>query len=189
MDFIDDFLAQYEREYDYYLAVARLCQQRCETMLARKGIRAIVTSRAKKYERLEQKVRQRTLKKKDGNKERYTCISDIYNDIVDLAGVRIALYFPGNVTEVDELIKSEFTLKEEPIIYPETDPAKLKMKKQLPYDKRFTGYGARHHRVFLKKENIVDPCYSKSCIEIQVASVLMHAWAEGVFVNDIGAHP
>jgi ppGpp synthetase/RelA/SpoT-type nucleotidyltranferase len=178
MDFIGDFLAQYEREYDYYLAVARLCQQRCETLLARKGIRAIVTSRAKKYERLEQKVRQRALKKKDDNQEWYTCISDIYNDIVDLAGVRIALYFPGNVTEVDELIKSEFTLKEDPIIYPETDPVKLKMKRQLPYEKRFTGYGARHYRVFLKKENIVDPRYSKSCIEIQVASVLMHAWAE-----------
>jgi ppGpp synthetase/RelA/SpoT-type nucleotidyltranferase len=178
MDFIDDFLAHYQREYDFYLAVARLCQQQCETMLAQKGIRAIVTSRAKKYERLEQKVRQRAFKKKDDNKDRYACITDIYDDIVDLAGVRIALYFPGNVTEVDELIKSEFTLKEEPITYPKDDPENLMMKNQLPYDKRFTGYGATHYRVFLKKENIVDQRYSKSCIEIQVASVLMHAWAE-----------
>jgi ppGpp synthetase/RelA/SpoT-type nucleotidyltranferase len=178
MDFIDDFLVQYEREYDYYLAAARLCQERCETLLAQKGIRAIVTSRAKKYERLEQKVRQRALKKKDGNKERYTCRADIDDDIVDLAGVRIALYFPGNLTEVEELIKNEFTLKEEPLIYPETDPVKLAMRKKLPYNKRFTGYGARHYRVFLKKENIVDQRYAKCCIEIQVASVLMHAWAE-----------
>jgi ppGpp synthetase/RelA/SpoT-type nucleotidyltranferase len=158
MDFIDDFLAQYEREYDYYLAVARLCQQQCETLLMQKGIRAIVTSRAKKYERLEQKVRQRGFKKKDDNKERYACISDI--------------------TEVDELIKSEFTLKEEPIDYPKDDPEKILMKQQLPYKKCFRGYGARHYRVSLKKENIVDQRYSKSCIEIQVASVLMHAWAE-----------
>src|SRR6266487_5616032 len=99
---IDDFMSRYEREYDYYQAVARLCEHRCETDLRQAGIRAIVTSRAKNHARLRKKIEKRHSRKD------YQTIDDIYQDIVDLAGVRIAWYFPGDNEEVDKLIRAAF---------------------------------------------------------------------------------
>ena len=48
------------------------------------------------------------------------------------------------------------------------------------YNKRFSGYWANHYRVHMKEE-MVQPSEKRYCaarIEIQVASVLMHAWSE-----------
>lgn len=162
---IDEFMSRYEREYDYYQEAARICQTYCETQLAQKGIRAIVTSRAKRPDRLRQKIKQRISEKN------YSCVNDIYEDIVDLAGVRIALYFPGDHEEVDKLIKAEFIVKKSKS-FPDPD------KKDFTYEKRFSGYKARHYHVYLEDEHLIEERYSKACIEIQVASVLMHAWAE-----------
>ncbi len=168
---IDDFMSRYEREYDYYQAVAHLCEQRCETALVQAGIRAIVTSRAKKHTRLRKKIEQRHPSKD------YQTVDAIYQDIVDLAGVRIALYFPGDEEEVDKFIRAAFEViddKKFPVKPQESS------KSHNNYEKRFSGYTARHYRVHLKAEDLADhqQHYSKACIEIQVASVLMHAWAE-----------
>jgi ppGpp synthetase/RelA/SpoT-type nucleotidyltranferase len=35
-----------------------------------------------------------------------------------------------------------------------------------------------HYQILKKSEHPAEERYSKACIEIQVASVLMHAWAE-----------
>ena len=60
-------------------------------------------------------------------------------------------------------------------------------KKQFPeqsktptYNKRFSGYWANHYRVHISEENISpsQKKYVQARIEIQVASVLMHAWSE-----------
>lgn len=56
---IDDFMARYEREYDYYQEAARLCWQRCEAGLRQEGIRAIVTFRVKNPSRLKEKLEKR----------------------------------------------------------------------------------------------------------------------------------
>src|SRR5260221_9185952 len=162
---IDEFMSRYEREYDYYQEAARICQKHSEVQLAQKGIRAIVTSRAKSPDRLLQKIKQRTSEKN------YSCVNDIYEDIVDLAGVRIALYFPGHQEEVDKLINAEFIVKKSKS-FPDLD------KKGFTYEKRFSGYKAMHYHVYLKDEHPIEKRYFKACIEIQVASVLMHAWAE-----------
>ena len=47
-------------------------------------------------------------------------------------------------------------------------------------DKRFSGYWAAHYRIQLKKQDLGEPeqRYAAAKIEIQVASVLMHAWSE-----------
>lgn len=168
---IDDFMVRYEREYDYYQAVARLCEQRCETELRQAGIRAIVTSRAKNHDRLRKKIEQRYPIKD------YQIVDDIYEDIVDLAGVRIALYFPGDNEEVDKLIKDAFEF-----IGDKKFPVKSEQSTtpQTCYEKRFSGYIARHYRTRFKEKDLADyqKHYMKACIEIQVASVLMHAWAE-----------
>lgn len=165
VNLVDKFLEIYSREYDYYLEAAKLCAQQCETGLEANGIRSIVTFRSKRPDRLKDKLEKRYIEKN------YSDVEEIYDDIVDLSGVRIALYFPGDKDEVDKFIKANFNvvaIKE----FPE--------KKETTYKKRFSGYWATHYRISLKSEVLSDNYkrYGQAKIEIQVASVLMHSWAE-----------
>jgi ppGpp synthetase/RelA/SpoT-type nucleotidyltranferase len=126
----------------------------------------MVTSRAKKPGRLELKIRQRSVAKN------YQTVDDIFADIVDLAGARVALYFPAEREAVGKIIESRFELIEPPKLFPSgATPS---------YSKRFSGYWATHYRVRIKEASLPESQkrYSDARIEIQVASVLMHAWSE-----------
>lgn len=174
MEIIDQFLSQYIREIDFYEKAARICAETCEYELEREGIRAIVTYRAKRIDRLKDKLVKRNEKKK------YSTVDEIYEDIVDLAGVRVAIYFPNDINKIDRFIKSKFNvkeIKEFPQLKKYTDEANSKKNE---YKKVFSGYNATHYRVYLKSQdrNVDDSSYGQAMIEIQVASVLMHAWAE-----------
>jgi len=167
IDLIDNFIARYRREYDFFDQAARLAAQILEGRLRAAGIRSIVTSRAKAVGRLEAKVRERASRKN------YACVENIFDDIVDLTGIRVAMYFPGEHTQADSIIRSLFNLQDEPKTFP--DPST-----QPRYKKRFLGYLATHYRVQLKEAVLSDAQnrYAEARIEIQVASVLMHSWAE-----------
>lgn len=102
MDPVDEFLERYLKEYDYYDEVGRTAARRIEASLEAAGLRAIVTSRAKSPTRLLEKLRKRQPEKLYGS------VPEIYSDIVDLAGVRVALYFPGDRDRVDLLIRKDF---------------------------------------------------------------------------------
>lgn len=173
LEVIDKFLNQYMREVDFYEKAARICAETCENELEREGIRAIVTYRAKRIDRLKEKLIKRSERKN------YKSIDDIYNDIVDLAGVRIAIYFPNDLSKIDKFIKSKFSVRQIKE-FPQIEDGAKKKNKNNSYKKIFSGYHATHYRVNLK---IKDPTqdesmYGQAIIEIQVASVLMHAWAE-----------
>ena len=163
---IENFLSRYEKEYDYYQQVALLCAQMCEAELEQSGVRAITTSRAKRPDRLRAKVEQRNQTK------RYQTVEAIYDDLVDLAGVRIALYFPGDAEEVERLIEAKFSVLNSKEFPKDSSPP--------AYQKRFSGYAARHYRVNIPAKELSETAerYSEAQIEIQVASVLVHAWAE-----------
>lgn len=166
MDLISQFVARYRKEYDFYEQACRMTAQVLDSSLQSAGIRAIVTSRAKNPVRLETKVRQRD------SKRHYQDMEDIYEDIVDLAGVRVALYFPAEREEVGRVIRTLFALVAEPKEFPTAT--------QPTYSKRFSGYWATHYRVRLPETllNESQKRYSEAKVEIQVASVLMHAWSE-----------
>lgn len=125
-----------------------------------------MTSRAKSAARLEPKVRARAVRKS------YSTPDDIYNDIVDLAGARVALYFPEQRDQVDALVRQLFTVLDHRT-FPDTSA-------KPSYEKRFSGYWAAHYRVQLREPFLADSQkrYTEARIEIQVASVLMHAWSE-----------
>jgi ppGpp synthetase/RelA/SpoT-type nucleotidyltranferase len=171
MDFVDSFLARYRREYDFFDQAGRLAAQVLEGPLRAAGIRSIVTSRAKGVDRLEEKVRTRG--------KNYTSVEDIFEDIVDLAGVRVAMYFAGQHTQVDTIIRESFDVQDEKE-FPVPSAKSKSPNAKPPYDKRFPGYLARHYRVHLKDSVLSDTQkrYAEARIEIQVASVLMHSWAE-----------
>ncbi|CAJ0775104.1 GTP pyrophosphokinase [Ralstonia thomasii] len=164
-DIAAQFIGRYRREFDFFEQAGRIVAQQLETQLESSGIRAMVTFRAKNPKRLEAKVRQRDAKKK------YASVDDIFADIVDLAGVRVALYFPAERLEVDKIIRDRFAVAEERLFEGSENPA---------YKKRFSGYWATHYRLQLREAALTDANmrFAEAKVEVQVASVLMHAWSE-----------
>jgi ppGpp synthetase/RelA/SpoT-type nucleotidyltranferase len=163
---IEEFLDHYNRELDFFAEVARTVQLKIEAALLSHGVRAIVTSRAKRPDRLKDKLLRRS------KARQYKEFKDIYKDIVDLAGVRVALYFPADRERVRRVIEELFVEVRRSKTFPQT-------KKPKP-GKRFIGYVATHYLVRLKSEGLqgTQRRYAHTAVEIQVASVLMHAWAE-----------
>lgn len=156
---IDNFVREFYKEIDTYEKVKREVHKFLETKLNDSGIMALVTSRVKDPGRLKEKLINRNREKK------YKDSKDIYSDIVDLIGLRVALYFPNDASRVETIIKSQF---------------KIDIIKNFPqnreqnevYNNRFEGYSATHYRILYSFEN------KEYKVEIQVASLLMHAWAE-----------
>lgn len=170
MEVLSKFLDQYIRDIDYYERASKLCANICENELETAGIRAIVTYRAKRPDKLKDKLIKRN------EKHKYRDIEEIYEDIVDLAGVRIALYFPGDKEEVEKFIKSTFEVVEVKEFPQDQEPNGG----SGIYRKVFSGYHATHYRVRLKPEHYGDDRKNHwdALIEIQIATLLMHAWAE-----------
>lgn len=164
MKIINDFLKQYNKEYDYYQKLSQIVASKIEDQLSNRGIKAIVSFRAKKPDRLFDKLIKRNESKK------YKTVTEIYDDIVDLSGVRISLYFPSERELLDEIINDIFDVKIKKVFPSETHKPK--------HEKRFSGYWATHYRVNIKDSSSLTNRYLDSTTEIQVASVLMHAWSE-----------
>ena len=167
MALISEFIDDYRRKIGHYEHLAQTCAYQCESALKRQGIRALVTYRAKKIDSLAAKVEARAQDKA------YQSIDEIYEDIVDLAGVRIALFFPGDREEVDYFIRNHFQV-DQIKDFPEA------LQHPGAYQKRFLGYVGRHYRLRLKQETLPheQQHLASYVIEVQVGSVLMHAWAE-----------
>ena len=168
MDLISQFIENYRKKYTFYENAGRLAAKQLETALQAAGIRAIVTSRAKNPGRLRNKAILR-------NSERetpYRSMKEIYDDMFDLAGVRVSLYFPGDRDKAGALINDLFTVLENKQFPEQSKPP--------TYNKRFSGYWANHYRAHMKEESLdkSQQKYAAARIEIQVASVLMHAWSE-----------
>ena len=175
MQVIRDFVARYRREFDFFNEAARLVAQQLESRLQATGIRSIVTYRAKRPDRLEEKLNKRARTRQDG----YPTIESIYDD---LSGVRVALYFPADRDKVANIIRSAFKGVKEPKEFPDlkkVHPEFISVTDER-YKKKFTGYWAAHFLVQLFESSLADPQkrYVEARIEIQVASVLMHAWSE-----------
>ncbi|HGN1280056.1 TPA: hypothetical protein ACKRG6_001803, partial [Proteus mirabilis] len=71
---------------------------------------------------------------------------------------------------VDEIIKFLFSVQKKKNFPEESYKPK--------FEKRFSGYWASHYRVNLKDTNQNKRRYENALFEVQVASVLMHAWSE-----------
>jgi len=207
-DLLHSFVEAYTRETAFYAKVASFAEERCRKTLGENGIPAIVTSRAKRPDRLLEKLKQRHAEKA------YATTQEIYDDLFDLAGVRVALYFPGQEYQVVRLIQKAFEIvKIKPMgdsrIQP-VDNSKAKIssveksvgdlapgntlnvvnnlvaqsaddeEEVMPYRDQFPGYRAVHARVKLGTTSLPEDQtpYGTTLIEIQIASLLMHAWSE-----------
>ena len=105
------------------------------------------------------------------------------DDVHDLVGARVALYYPGTQSRVNRLISERFESLSPPRAFPASSARNGPHKTHdgRTFERRFSGYAATHHRVRLRPEVLHEdsvPSLDVFCVEIQVASVLMHAWAE-----------
>jgi ppGpp synthetase/RelA/SpoT-type nucleotidyltranferase len=95
---------------------------------------------------------------------------NILNDIIDLAGVRIITYFPSDVDKIVPLIEREFRVD-----------SNRSMDRRLRSDPSIFGYASVHMVVEFRPKMLKLPEYSlfnKMKCEIQVRTILQHAWAE-----------
>jgi ppGpp synthetase/RelA/SpoT-type nucleotidyltranferase len=104
----------------------------------------------------------------EGNPERPKYPDPLVN-ITDLAGVRVITFFPGTVKIVEALIEREFTIRE-----------RIDKAARLWEEERL-GYQSVHYLVELRPNRAILPEYAQYAglvAEIQVRTVLQHAWAE-----------
>lgn len=183
---IDEFIRQFNADRDAYEQLSSAVEKRIRTLLDQKGILALVTARVKNPKRLEQKLLNRDAERIRKGKLPYQSTADIFDDIPDLIGVRIALYFPGDTAKIGGLLSPQFTVVQTKV-FPEKVESyddlmqegftAYKRKIYEGYDtRRFDGYCAVHFRVRFAEQPVSS--IPEITIEIQVASVLMHAWSE-----------
>ncbi len=157
---VERFVADFRRHWESYRQLARESAERCESLLLEQGLQGIVTFRAKSPERLRHKLSRREA----ARGRPYRDVAEIREDVVDLAGVRIALYFPDDREVLDALISRSFDLVGRKVHAGDRPD-------MGDYEARFSGYWATHYRVHAPAAS------PASVVEIQVASVLMHAWS------------
>ena len=181
-DCIIEFMDQFEKVRQDYEEHCHRAAQRVDGLLKQKGIMGIVTSRVKDPERLREKLHKRQREGRD-----YQSVADIERDITDLMGIRVALYFPGDAQKIAGILTPQFEIvksKEFPARVDEYESYRdqgftaYKRRVYPGYDeRRFDGYCAIHHHIRFACEEGKDPEFNP-VIEIQVASLLMHAWSE-----------
>jgi ppGpp synthetase/RelA/SpoT-type nucleotidyltranferase len=89
--------------------------------------------------------------------------------ITDLAAIRIITFFPRTIEDIDTMLREEFQVTEQ-----------IDKGKSLLEEERF-GYKSLHYLVNLTATRTSLPEYqrfAKSTVEIQVRTILQHAWAE-----------
>jgi len=143
-----------------YRLLSEKTKEFLSSILSSKGIVPhSITSREKDPEKLREKITR--------EREVYDNLS---NNITDLAGVRIIAYFPSDVDKIVPLIEKEFKV----------DP-KHSVDKRLSTDPAVFGYASVHFVVELRPQMLKLPEYAlfdKMKCEIQVRTILQHAWAE-----------
>ncbi|MBP2629718.1 MAG: hypothetical protein H6Q70_346 [Firmicutes bacterium] len=155
----NEIIEKYEEQYLFYQAFTDKMKALVEVILHKQNIpiHSIVSRTKTKYS-LQNKIMNA------GDKY------DRLEKITDLAGVRIITYYEDQIDQIAKVIRQEFCVDEE---------NSVDKRKMLAPD-RF-GYLSLHLIVKLPVERAQLPEYAqyKECkVEIQIRSILQHAWAE-----------
>jgi len=158
-------LAEYDRQKDQYEGFAQRCESLLKELLEAEGYRVhSVTSRLKERDKLEEKLN------REGKHYERLC------EVTDTAGVRVITHFEDEVDRVGTLVEREFHIDHERSID----------KRRLLDPDRF-GYLSLHYVCGLHPERLKlaeNRRYGGLPCEIQIRSILQHAWAE--IEHDLG---
>ncbi|WP_242371156.1 GTP pyrophosphokinase [Anaeromyxobacter sp. SG26] len=175
---IAEAVARYQREYDRYLKLCSRVADICRyEVVEANAIRAHVTFRAKGHKSLEMKLR----KFAQTGKKSMPTVDSVFDQVRDLAAVRVATYVQTDERKVTDAIVKRFAGSNGNAVVIDrkdkhaTDPQNF--------------YRATHLEVYLPSQDLVGtysnvvgvPC------EIQVCSMMAHVWNE--IEHDIGYKP
>jgi ppGpp synthetase/RelA/SpoT-type nucleotidyltranferase len=175
---ISEAVARYQRERDRYIKLASRVADLCRTAIVEdNAIRAQVTSRTKTVRSFEGKLR-RFARRPDKS---FATADEVFAEIGDFAGVRIATYRPEDEVRVAQEVAFLFCGSD-------NGPIDIDPKDKLnPPKGQF--YRATHCQVHLPEHELVgnyDNLRGASC-EIQICSMMAHVWNE--IEHDIGYKP
>lgn len=180
---VEDFLRYWDRGGQmYYKDLADTVEATCRTFLTNSAFQYQIKSRAKSKERLAEKL----VKRLKEDPRRYSSREDIERDIVDLAGVRIALYFPKHQKSVSQFLAQEYDIVQ--TIAHEG----IQNGGEVDYQKRFRGYQATHFRARARSTTRALNESHTDMLEIQVMSVFQQVWAEvehDILYKQLKGHP
>ena len=178
MEIINNFNKAYKEKIDFYERYARVTKELCETLLMDKEIPAIVTSRAK----TKASARDKAVKRRQ--EANYETSEGVFEDLVDLAGVRIALFFPDQEAEVDEMLKGFFKPHHDHKMPREQDGKYIAPQdnstetKEQNYEKRFGDYRGHHYHISVPEESRPHRERLDYRVEIQLVTVISSAWSQ-----------
>lgn len=177
-DTIKKAVQRYHREYDRYLKLAARVAEVCRSEIVEgNAIRAQVTSRAKSPKSLEGKLRRFAAT----GKKAIPDVDAVFDQIRDLAAVRVATYEQRHESQVVQLVCKRFI--------DAGGQRPTHERKDKNRDDPGNYYRASHIEVFLTAAdgvgtytNVMDvPC------EVQVCSMMAHVWNE--IEHDLGYKP
>jgi putative GTP pyrophosphokinase len=162
---IGTILEQYDQQRGLYDQFALKCESLLKELLGVKKYRVhSVTSRTKERNKLGKKLRR--------EEKSYEQLSEV----TDVAGVRIITHFEDEVDKIGTLVEKEFDVD-----------AKQSIDKRRLLDPDRFGYLSLHYVCGLNPERLKLPeneKYKGLPCEIQIRSILQHAWAE--IEHDLG---
>ena len=165
METKDAIMERYDARKEVYQNFALEILHQLENILREeKLVCNMISSRLKDRESLSKKI--------DQKREKYTKLEDI----TDIAGVRIITYYIADVSRVAEIVEQEFTVDRENSI-----------DKSAALEPDRFGYCSVHYVVEMSPERLKlreYQAYAGLKCEIQIRSVLQHAWAE--IEHDLG---
>jgi ppGpp synthetase/RelA/SpoT-type nucleotidyltranferase len=175
---IAEAVARYQREYERYLKLCSRVADICRyEIVEENAIRAHVTFRAKGPKSLEAKLRKFA---QTGTKSMPTADS-VFDQVRDLAAVRVATYVQTDEEKVTEAICKRFTGCNGTAIV-------IDLKDKHAIDPQ-NFYRSTHLEVYLPAQDIVGTYANVDGVpcEIQVCSMMAHVWNE--IEHDIGYKP
>lgn len=158
-------MERYDAKKGLYQNFGLEIQHQLENILREEGVVCnTISSRLKERESLSEKI--------DRKRDKYTQLEDI----TDITGVRIITYYVADVNRVAEIVEQEFTVDRENSI-----------DKSAALEPDRFGYCSVHYVVEMSPERLKlreYQAYVGLKCEIQIRSVLQHAWAE--IEHDLG---
>lgn len=158
-------MAEYDNKSNLYGNFASEVEHLIKNILkAERIVCNAITFRLKKRESLSDKI--------DKKNDKYTALEEV----TDIAGVRVITYYAEDVDKVAEIVEREFVV----------DRGNSIDKRDALEPDRF-GYCSVHYVVEMSRERLNLPeyqAYKGLKCEIQIRSVLQHAWAE--IEHDLG---
>jgi len=175
---IAEAVARYQREYDRYLKLCSRVADICRyEIIEANAIRAHVTFRAKGPKSLEAKLR----KLAQAGKKSMPTVDAVFDQVRDLAAVRVATYVQTDERKVTEAMSKRFAGGSGPAVVIDLKD------RHVTNPQNF--YRATHMEVYLPAQDIVGTYSNVDGVpcEIQVCSMMAHVWNE--IEHDIGYKP